>query len=70
MSIRKKKQFNRKLEYGQDLQKEESGEQMKRSSNSLVVKKISIQMTTDIISYLSEDHRFKSEKVKNWKDVE
>jgi len=43
---------------------------MKRSSNSLVVKKISIQMTTDIISYLSEDHRFKSEKVKNWKDVE
>lgn len=36
--------------------------QKKRSSNSLVVKEISIEITTDSISYLSENQRFKSEK--------
>lgn len=35
---------------------------MKWSSSSLVVKEISVQITTDSISYLSEDRRFKSEK--------
>lgn len=36
--------------------------QMERSSNSLVVKEISIETTTDSISYLSKDQKFKSEK--------
>lgn len=43
---------------------------MKRSLNSLVVKEVSIETITHSISYLSEDQRFKSEKIKNWKDVE
>lgn len=66
MSIRKNKRHIRKLKCEQNLQKVNSGmtnKQMKRFSNSLVVKEIPTETIIDSISSLSNDSRFKRLKI-------